>query len=90
MNKTHLMQFAAAMGRNDPNAAAPHEEQAVMTKIGIIGSGNIGGALTRLFTKAGRQVGVANSRGPDSLGDLARETGARATHAEQARAGAAQ
>lgn len=50
-----------------------------MTKIGIIGSGNIGGALTRLFTKAGHQVDVANSRGPDSLGDLARETGARAT-----------
>jgi predicted dinucleotide-binding enzyme len=50
-----------------------------MTKIGIIGSGNIGGALTRLFTKAGHTVAVANSRGPDSLADLARETGARPT-----------
>lgn len=48
-----------------------------MAKIGIIGSGNIGGALTRLFTKAGHRVVVANSRGPDSLADLARETGAR-------------
>jgi pimeloyl-ACP methyl ester carboxylesterase len=45
-----------------------------MTKIGIIGSGNIGGALTRLFTKAEHEVDVANSRGPDSLGNLARET----------------
>lgn len=48
-----------------------------MRKIGIIGSGNIGGALTRLFTKAGHTVAIANSRGPASLADLARETGAR-------------
>jgi predicted dinucleotide-binding enzyme len=48
-----------------------------MTKIGIIGSGNIGGALARLFTKAGHDVAIANSRGPASLADLARETGAR-------------
>lgn len=49
-----------------------------MAKIGIIGSGNIGGALTRLFTRAGHDVAVANSRGPASLADLALETGARA------------
>jgi predicted dinucleotide-binding enzyme len=56
-----------------------------MTRIGIIGSGNIGGALTRLFTKAGHKVTVANSRGPASLADLARETGALpATVAETA------
>jgi predicted dinucleotide-binding enzyme len=48
-----------------------------MARIGIIGSGNVGGALTRLFTKAGHDVVVANSRGPASLADLARETGAR-------------
>ena len=48
-----------------------------MAKIGIIGSGNIGGALTRLFTKAGHDVAIANSRGPASLADLARETGVR-------------
>jgi 8-hydroxy-5-deazaflavin:NADPH oxidoreductase len=48
-----------------------------MAKIGIIGSGNIGGALTRLFTKAGHDVSIANSRGPASLADLALETGAR-------------
>jgi 8-hydroxy-5-deazaflavin:NADPH oxidoreductase len=48
-----------------------------MAKIGIIGSGNIGGALARLFTKAGHEVAIANSRGPASLADLARQTGAR-------------
>jgi 8-hydroxy-5-deazaflavin:NADPH oxidoreductase len=47
-----------------------------MAKIGIIGSGNIGGALARLFTKAGHDVVIANSRGPASLADLARETAA--------------
>jgi predicted dinucleotide-binding enzyme len=50
-----------------------------MTKIGIIGTGHIGGALTRLFTRAGHQVSIANTRGPASLKDLANETGARAT-----------
>jgi predicted dinucleotide-binding enzyme len=45
-------------------------------RIGIIGAGQIGGALTRQFTRAGHQVKVANSRGPESLADLARETGA--------------
>jgi predicted dinucleotide-binding enzyme len=46
-------------------------------KIGIIGTGNIGSALTRQFTRLGHDVAVANSRGPESLADLAKETGAR-------------
>src|SRR6516162_6460436 len=37
----------------------------------------IAGALARLFTKAGHDVAIANSRGPASLADLARETDAR-------------
>lgn len=52
--------------------------------IGIIGSGNIGGALTRRLSAAGHRVSVANSRGPASLADLARETGARAATVEEA------
>jgi predicted dinucleotide-binding enzyme len=55
-----------------------------MSKIAIIGSGNIGGALTRLFKKAGHVVAVANARGPASLVDLARETGARAATVAEA------
>ena len=46
-------------------------------KIGIIGAGNIGGALTRHFTRLGHDVVVANSRGPESLAGLAEETGAK-------------
>jgi hypothetical protein len=57
-------------------------------KIGIIGAGNIGTALTRRLTQLGHQVSVANSRGPESLATLAKETGAKAvTAAEAARAG---
>ena len=56
-------------------------------KIGIIGSGNIGGALTRRFRAVGHDVAVANSRGPASLSDLARETGASAVSVEQAARG---
>ena len=57
-------------------------------KIGIIGAGQIGGTLTRRLTKLGHDVFVANSRGPASLADLARETGAKPVPvAEAARAG---
>ena len=57
-------------------------------KIGIIGAGQIGGTLTRKFTQLGHQVSVANSRGPESLAALAKETGAKAvTAAEAAHAG---
>jgi predicted dinucleotide-binding enzyme len=52
--------------------------------IGIIGAGNIGGTLTRQFSALGHRVSVANSRGPETLADLARETGAKAVTVEQA------
>ena len=47
-------------------------------RIGIIGAGNIGGTLTRRLTTLGHEVTVANSRGPESLAALAKETGAKA------------
>ncbi|MGC1213049.1 MAG: NAD(P)-binding domain-containing protein [Micromonospora sp.] len=47
-------------------------------KIGIIGSGHIGGTLTRRLRALGHDVTVTNSRGPQSLTDLAEETGATA------------
>ncbi len=56
--------------------------------VGIIGAGNIGGALTRRLTALGHQVFVANSRGPATLTALAKETGAKpVTVTEAARAG---
>lgn len=57
-------------------------------KIGIIGAGNIGGTLARRLTALGHEVSIANSRGPETLAGLARETGAKAVTAkEAARAG---
>jgi 8-hydroxy-5-deazaflavin:NADPH oxidoreductase len=53
-------------------------------KIGIIGAGQIGGTLVRRLRALGHEVSVANSRGPQSLGALAQETGARPVTVEQA------
>ena len=53
-------------------------------KIGIIGTGQIGGTLTRRLTALGHQVAVANSRGPKSLAELAAETGAKAVSVKDA------
>lgn len=53
-------------------------------KIGIIGAGNIGGTLTRRFRKLGYDVVVANSRDPETLGDLVAETGAKAVSVRDA------
>lgn len=55
-------------------------------KIGIIGSGNIGTALVHHLTKIGHEVRIANSRGPETLKDVAAETGAMAVTAEEAAA----
>jgi 8-hydroxy-5-deazaflavin:NADPH oxidoreductase len=46
-------------------------------KISIIGSGHIGGTLARLLVKAGHEVALVNSRGPDSLKSFVKELGSR-------------
>ena len=57
-------------------------------KIGIIGAGEIGGTLTRRLAALGHEVSLANSRGPETLAGLSRETGAKAvTSRDAARAG---
>lgn len=55
-------------------------------KIGIIGAGHIGGNAARLFAKAGHEIAIANSRGAETLKDLAAELGenARAVSVEEA------
>jgi predicted dinucleotide-binding enzyme len=37
------------------------------TRHAIIGSGNIGTALARLFARAGIEVSIANTRGPETM-----------------------
>ena len=56
-------------------------------KIGIIGSGNIGGSLGRLWAAAGHEV-CFGSRDPESLSDLVAKAGANAQAATQEEAAA--
>jgi 8-hydroxy-5-deazaflavin:NADPH oxidoreductase len=60
-----------------------HEPEGTM-EIGIIGAGHIGGSLTRRLAGLGHVVRVSNSRAPETLADLAAETGATAVWAGQA------
>jgi len=45
-------------------------------KYAILGSGKIGSALARAFARQNIKVGIANTRGPASLGALVKELGA--------------
>ena len=57
-------------------------------KVGIIGAGMIGGTLARRLAELGHDVALANSRGPETLRELAAEIGVKAvTTAEAARSG---
>ena len=46
-------------------------------RIGIIGAGHIGGTLAELLARAGHQVTVSNSRGPETLAGLVERLGER-------------
>jgi predicted dinucleotide-binding enzyme len=56
-------------------------------KIGIIGAGNIGSILARHFRQLGHTVLIANSRGPETLSEIVRETGAIPVLASEAAMG---
>ena len=47
-------------------------------EISLIGAGNIGACLSRKLKDARHTVRIANSRGPETLADLAKEVGATA------------
>ena len=53
-------------------------------KIGIVGAGNIGATLARKLAAEGHEVKLANSKGPDTIRDLARDAGAIAVPKEEA------
>jgi len=46
-----------------------------MTTVGLIGTGRIGGTVAKLAVAAGHPVVLSNSRGPDTLAELASELG---------------
>jgi 8-hydroxy-5-deazaflavin:NADPH oxidoreductase len=60
-----------------------------MTTAGFIGSGQIGSAIARLAVAAGHEVVLSNSRGPETLADLAADLGPRASAATSGEAAAA-
>jgi len=60
-----------------------------MTTIGIIGAGHIGSQIARGAVKAGYDVVISNSRGPETLVDLIAELGPRARAATSVDAAAA-
>jgi len=45
------------------------------TRYAIVGTGNIGSALATLFGRAGVEVRIANTRGPDTISELAASAG---------------
>ena len=48
-------------------------------RIGIIGAGHIGGNAARLFVKAGHEIVISNSRGPETLDAFVGELGDNAS-----------
>ena len=60
-----------------------------MTTVGLIGSGKIGGTVAKLAVGAGHPVILSNSRGPDTLAELAGQLGplARAGTGQEAAEG---
>ena len=52
--------------------------------IGIIGAGHIGSALAVRLVSLAHSVYIANSRGPETLKDVAQKTGAKAVTAREA------
>ncbi|MET0321513.1 MAG: NAD(P)-binding domain-containing protein [Duganella sp.] len=52
--------------------------------IGIIGAGHIGSALATRLTSLGHSVWIANSRGPETLSDVAQKTGAKPVTIQEA------
>lgn len=62
-----MFSFTASAADAVPKTAKP-------LKIGIIGTGDIGGALARHWAKAGHEL-LISSRNPDKLRDLAKQLG---------------
>src|SRR3954451_20232665 len=61
----------------------------IMTTVGFIGSGNIGGTVAKLAVAAGYDVVLSNSRGPQTLAGAVPERGPRARAATASEAAAA-
>lgn len=90
--RSHMQGTGSSSRTFVPAGSDIHHSRTYATmRIGIIGSGMIGGTAARLFARAGHDVAVSNSRGPRSLAplidEIARDVGdsrARAATVEEA------
>jgi predicted dinucleotide-binding enzyme len=78
-----LERFAASGGEEMVQSTSATDR---IETIGIIGAGRAGQALARTALRAGRQVVIANSRGPDSLASVVTALGAGVTAGKVAEA----
>src|SRR5258706_15060854 len=65
-----------AFGWQPTTSASADDGRRVEMRIGVIGPGSMGGILARHLAKLGHHVSIANSRGPETLTELAAELGA--------------
>lgn len=71
---TMLMAATVLSAAVVPSAGAAAPDDSKPLKIGIVGTGNIGGALAKHWAKAGHEIVLA-SRHPEQLQDLAKSLG---------------
>src|SRR6266481_2207908 len=69
-------------GRNSHGRAGKAQWKGLFMNISIIGTGQIGEVIVRKLRSAGHPVKMANSRDPESLENLAADTGAVAVSIE--------
>jgi NAD(P)-dependent dehydrogenase (short-subunit alcohol dehydrogenase family) len=76
------------MADSPPDPALSQTKKSPVMEIGIIGAGAIGQAFARQLLKAGYDVIIGNSRGPESLSSRVRDlgTGIRAGTVKEAAA----
>lgn len=86
-SRRRLLQAAAAIAGFAIASGSSGGAQEKPLRIGIIGTGRIGGALARHWTRAGHEV-LISSRNPDGLRPLAKELGPRARAGTPAEAAA--
>lgn len=72
-----LLGAAALSSPRAQSASPPPSLESAPLKIGIIGTGRIGGTLARYWVRAGNEV-LVSSRHPEALQGLVRELGPRA------------
>jgi 8-hydroxy-5-deazaflavin:NADPH oxidoreductase len=81
---TNFLIFVSDLGVRHFVLKVLRVQNRIVMRIGIIGTGNIGKTLIRKLTRAGHTIQMANSRGPETLRELAEETGAKALTAKEA------